>query len=74
MPSSLEFANLGQAVGRPDYRRDALLAYWPSPTTTPKATTLNDVMMFSCCFRKRRSSLKDLLHVQVSREASNKFD
>jgi hypothetical protein len=23
MPSSLEFANLGQAVGRPDYRRDA---------------------------------------------------
>jgi hypothetical protein len=25
MPSSLEFANLGQAVGRPDYRRNALL-------------------------------------------------
>jgi hypothetical protein len=36
MYSSVEFANLGQSVGRPDYRRDALLAYWPSPTTMPK--------------------------------------
>ncbi len=51
MPSALEFANLGQAVGRPDYRRDVLLAYWLAVAdNNAKATTLNDVMMFSCCF------------------------